>query len=148
MPFLDKFMLFKWNHYGHQHEHNYSFSPCFFQKNMCKLIIILSLMNLNQQQKARFGQHASSVVEHEMKKPDSVLMLVQFPSATGWIFLPVNFQSRLLWCWNSPHVQLHTFTTAYMLKIPNAGSHIPLFVHTQILHTLVDMSRALVLQLL
>ena len=146
-------MPLKWNHYGHQHEHNYSFSPCFFQKNVQTNYYPVTDEPESTTKKACFRQHVSSVVEHEMKKPDSVLMLVQFPSAAGgWggggIFLPANFQSRLLWCWNSPHVQLHTFTTAYMLKIPNAGSHITLFVHTQILHALADMSRALVLQLL
>lgn len=76
-------MPLKWNHYGHQHEHNYSFSPCFFQKNVQTNYYPVTDEPESTTKKACFRQHVSSVVEHEMKKPDSVLMLVQFPSAAG-----------------------------------------------------------------
>ena len=45
------------------------------------------------------------------------------------------------------YVQSHASTSAHMLKIPNSGSHIPLFGHTNIKHTQIGMGIALLLQL-
>ena len=45
------------------------------------------------------------------------------------------------------YVQSHASTSAHTLKIPNSGSHIPLFGHTNIKHTRIGMGIALLLQL-
>ena len=48
----------------------------------------------------------------------------------------------LLRCPYSPSVPLHALTAVRTLKIPNTGSHIPLLVYTNILHTLTGMGSA------
>ena len=42
----------------------------------------------------------------------------------------------------SPHVQSHVSTSVHTLKIPSTVSHVPLFGHMKILHSLVGMGSA------
>ena len=67
-----------------------------------------------------------------------MLMQVRVPDAARDFSPRVKFQSRLLWCLYSLHVQSHASTPVHTLKIPNTGS-IPLFGHMKILHKLTGM---------
>ena len=55
-------------------------------------------------------------------------------------FLPESTSMQtLLQCPDSPRVQSHQLTSVHTLKIQNTSRHIPLFGHTDILQSLVEM---------
>ena len=78
------------------------------------------------------------------QKSGAKLMQVRVPSAARLFSPQVSFQCRLSYsvCLYSPRMQLHASTSVCMLKLPNTGSHITLFGHAKILHTLVGMGSA------
>ena len=45
-------------------------------------------------------------------------------------------------CPYTPHVQSYASTSVRTFKIPNTGSHIPLFGHTKTLHTPIGVGSA------
>ena len=78
------------------------------------------------------------------QKSGAKLMQVRVPSAARLFSPQVSFQCRLSYsvCLYSPRMQLHASTSVCMLKLPNTGSHITLFGHAKILHTLIGMGSA------
>ena len=74
------------------------------------------------------------MVERPTQKPGAVLSRVRVPGAARDFSPRVSFQCRLSYgVRTAPRVQYRMHQQPS--KIPNSGSHIALFGHTQILHT-------------
>ena len=93
--------------------------------------------------KTILGAGMSQLLQRRTEKPGAILTWVRIPSAARDFYpysqLPVQTLSR---CPYSPRERSHASTSVRTLKIPNTGSHIPLFGHTKIAHTLIAMGRA------
>ena len=91
----------------------------------------------------RSGRYQVELVVCSNKMPGTILMRVQFPGAARDFSPRVNFQftSTHLQRSYSPRVLSHASTSVCMLK-PQTLTAMPVFGHTEILHTLIGVSSA------
>ena len=100
-----------------------------------------------QQQRYTTGGRDSSVIERPTEEQGAILMPVRVPAAARDFSPRVNFQCRLSYGVRKVLCAIACINILHTVKIPSSGSHIPLFGHTKILHTLIGMGIALLLQL-
>ena len=108
---------------------------------VCALRLLLwlhfsvSLISLRLDKYKRGGD--SSVNKRLTEIPDAILLWV-WVSSVAIVFSLSQSQlsmQTLLWCWCSPHVQLHASTAVCTSKIPNIGSCTIVWTHKNTEHT-------------